>query len=332
MSTPESVNLTSSEMASLWKEYISLSHSSCMLTYFIAKAEDNEVFNILESTLQLVENNKSATKHLLQSENVPIPIGFDNQDVDVNAPRLFSDSFSLLYIKNLSRVMITTCALMYTMSSRKDIRNHFNTCLKRATDIFDTVSDLLLDKGLYTRPPFIQPPKKSDFIESKDYLSGNNLLEDQRYLNAVEISHIFGNIEANVVGNTLTQAFGQTADLKEIRSIMVDAGKLAEKIINSLTKFLTSSKLPAPMPSETQVFSSAQSPFSDRFVMYQLTFLNAAGISDYATSLAVSMRSDLKRQYMDVLNNTVKLAKKAESLMIENNWIEQPPQQDKILK
>ena len=76
MSSPESVKLTSSEMASLWSEYISHTHNSCVLQYFIAKAEDIEVLDVLKKTYQIVENLKDNTKQILQSENVPIPIGF----------------------------------------------------------------------------------------------------------------------------------------------------------------------------------------------------------------------------------------------------------------
>ncbi|MGD6830693.1 DUF3231 family protein [Sutcliffiella halmapala] len=330
MSSSNRVRLTSSEMASLWSEYINHTHSSCMLEYFIAKAEDAEVLEVLNKTFQIIEDSKDNTKRILESENVPIPVGFSSQDVDVNAPRLFSDSFFLLYIKNLSKVMVASCSLMYIMSTRKDMREHFKECLSKASNVFESVSDVLLNKGLYTRPPVIEPPKKSDFVEDKDYLNGINLLGDQRFLNAIEISHVFGNIEANVIGNALTKGFGQTADLKEVREFMQNAGGLSEKIINLLTQFLSGSQLPAPMPSDTQVYNSSHPPFSDRLMMYQITTLSAAGLSDYATSLATSQRNDLKRHYMDLIDDTVKLAKKAENIMIKNSWKEQPPQQDKI--
>lgn len=330
MSSPESVKLTSSEMASLWTEYINDTHSSCMLEYFIAKAEDNEISLSLKKILGVIDKFKSDTKLLLEKESVPVPTGFSSQDVNLNAPRLFSDSFSLLYIKNLSRVMVSSCGLMFTMSTRKDIRNHFKECLTQATVVFDDISDLLLNKGIYTRPPIIEPPKQGDFVESKEYLNGKDLFGDQRYLNAVEISHIFGNIEANVVGDTITKGFAQTADIQEVRDFMDNANKLSQKVVNTLTQFLTGSHLPAPMPSDTQVFSSSQPPFSDRLMMYQITTLTSAGLSDYATSLATSQRNDLKKHYMDLIDDTAKLAKKAENLMIENRWKEQPPQQDKI--
>ncbi|MFV8829592.1 DUF3231 family protein [Alkalihalobacterium sp. APHAB7] len=331
MGSHENIKFTSSEMASLWSAYINHTHSICMIEYFIAKAEDSEVLNVLKNTYQNIEQSKETCKQLLHSEQIPIPTAFSSQDVDVNAPRLFSDSFSLIYIKNLSRAMVASCGLMFTMSTRKDVRDHFEDCLSKATSVFNEVSDLLLKKGLYTRPPFIEPPKKADFIEDKDYLNGMNLLNDQRFLNAVEISHVFANIEANVIGNAITKGFGQTADKKEVREFMENASQLSGKIVNSLTQFLTGSQLPAPMPSETQVFSSTHPPFSDRLMMYEITVLSGAGLADYATSLSTSMRNDLKKHYMNLINDTMKIAKKAESIMIENHWLEQPPQQDRII-
>ncbi|WP_096199913.1 DUF3231 family protein [Bacillus sp. FJAT-45350] len=330
MSSHEAVKITSSEMASLWNAYINHTHSICILEYFIAKAEDSDILNTLKNTYQKINNSKESCQQLLQSEQVPIPTAFSTHDVDVNAPRLFSDSFSLMFIKNLSRAMVASCGLMFTMSTRKDVREHFEDCLSKGTTIFNEVSDLLLEKGLYTRPPFIDPPKKSDFIEDNDYLNGIDLFSDQRYLNSIEISHVFANIEANVIASALTKGFAQTADIKEVREFMENAGQLSEGIVNSLTQFLTGSQLSAPMPSETQVFSSSHPPFSDRLMMYEITVLSAAGLTDYATSMATSMRNDLKRHYMDLINDTSKISKKAEKLMIENHWLEQPPQQDRI--
>ncbi|WP_421378132.1 DUF3231 family protein [Bacillus salacetis] len=332
MSSPESVKLTSSEMASLWDAYISNTHTACVLKHFVAVAEDSDVLKLLSETLEVIQNAEQKTKKILESENIPIPIGFTDQDVDVNAPRLFTDTFSLLYIKNMARVMLAACSLMYSMSTRKDIRNHFKECINRGTDIFDSVSDLLLAKGTYIRPPFIEPPKEVDFIENKDYVNGKNFFKDQRYLNAIEISHIFANIESNVVGNALTQAFGQTADLKQIRDFMGDAGQLCTKVVNTLTEYLTGSKLPAPMGSDTHVYSSPKPPFSDKLMAYEMSVLIATALSDYATSMAASMRNDLKSHYMDLLEDTLKIGKKAEDIMIEHAWLEQPPQQDKLTR
>lgn len=226
--------------------------------------------------------------------------------------------------------MLTSCSLMFTVSTRKDIREFFQNCLSEGAVIFNEICDEMLSKGIYTRPPFIEPPKKTDFIESTEYLSGIDILKDQRLLNAIEVTHIFGNIEANVIGKTLMQGFGQTADLKEVRDFMNKAAKLSEEVITSLTEFLTGSQLPAPMGSEAQVFSTDQAPFSDKLMMYEVSVLVAAGISDYASATAASLRNDLKSHYMNLLTDTARLGGKAEKLMIKHSWLEQPPQQEKI--
>ncbi|WP_307439756.1 DUF3231 family protein [Bacillus sp. V2I10] len=38
---------------------------------------------------------------LFQNEKFPIPHGFTDEDVDINAPRLFSDVFMLLYLRQM---------------------------------------------------------------------------------------------------------------------------------------------------------------------------------------------------------------------------------------
>ena len=126
------------------------------------------------------------------------------------------------------------------------------------------------------------------------------------------------------------KGFGQTADSQEVRELMVKAGKLSENVVTSLTEFMTGSDLPAPMGSETQVYSSSQAPFSDKLMMYEASVMIAAGVSDYASGMAASLRNDLKSHYTTLFSETAKLGKKAETLMIQNSWLEQPPQQEKI--
>lgn len=330
MDTPDKVNLTSSEMASLWDAYISHTHSLCILKYFRAKAEDQEILEVMNTIYQVLDKSKTEFESIMHTEGIPIPAGFSDQDVNVSAPRLFSDTFAIMFFKNLSRVMMTSCTLMFTVSTRKDIRELFQNCLNSGGDIFNEICEVMLAKGIYTRAPYIEAPNKVDFIENRDYLNGKDFLKDQRLLNAVEITHVFGNIEANIIGGALLKGFGQTADLKEVRDFMNKASQMSEKVVKSLTEFLAGSQLPSPMGSETQVYSSTQAPFSDKFMMYEATVLVATGISDYAAALAASFRNDLRSHYTDLFTDTSKLGRKAEAIMIENKWLEQPPQQDKI--
>ena len=47
------VRLTAGEIAQLWAQYLNDSSSICVLTYFLEKAEDDEIKPIIEFALQL---------------------------------------------------------------------------------------------------------------------------------------------------------------------------------------------------------------------------------------------------------------------------------------
>ena len=56
--------------------------------------------------------------------------------------------------------------------------------------LYDTGADVSLSKGLFVRPSYIPYPTKTDFVDSKKYLSGLNPFTNNRPLNAVEISYL----------------------------------------------------------------------------------------------------------------------------------------------
>lgn len=74
------------------------SMSICVYKYFLKIVGNNEIKPILELALQLSkEHIKKITEFL---KGAKLPMGFTENDVNLNAPRLFSDqlfSFLLLY-------------------------------------------------------------------------------------------------------------------------------------------------------------------------------------------------------------------------------------------
>ncbi|MDG5789276.1 DUF3231 family protein [Evansella sp. AB-P1] len=326
MSASQNVRINASEMASLWNGYMSQTHNICMLKYFIEQTEDPDTKDFLQRTNATSMELVNECKSLLEKENVPVPTGFTDEDVNIHAPRLFSDSFFLMYVKNMLRAKIAVFGFMNTACKEKELRNYFKKGLDEGVASYDEVTDLMLEKGIYMKPPFIEPPEEVDFVEDKEYLDRQMLLKENRDLNAIEISHVFGNIEANMVGKLITKGFKQTADIKEVREFMEQGEEMTEKRLKAMSKLLSEHDLPIPMASEPIVYRSTEAPFSDKLMMFQMTLLTAAAISEYATSLAASMRSDLVSTYMNAIKDTSKLALKGSALMIENNWLEQPPQ------
>ena len=94
-------------MSGLWTQYIDDTIAVCVNSYFLEKVEDEEVRPIIEWTLDTAKENVSIMQELFQKEDFPIPIGFTEQDVNPKAPRLFTDTFFLKYLRQMSMSAMT---------------------------------------------------------------------------------------------------------------------------------------------------------------------------------------------------------------------------------
>src|SRR5699024_4752493 len=118
------------------------------------------------------------------------PNGFSEQDVNMEAPWLFSDIFCLSYLNHMAKVGMLTYSGFIAMSTREDIRKYFTSAITKSAQLYNQSSDIGLNKGINARHPYIEVPKKSEYVDTKKYLSGLNPLNEKRSLNAVEISHL----------------------------------------------------------------------------------------------------------------------------------------------
>ncbi|WP_339216749.1 DUF3231 family protein [Ornithinibacillus sp. FSL M8-0202] len=102
MDTNHNARLTSTEITQLWTNYMDDSMAICIFRYFFYIVEDNEVKELVKYALDLAESHIPKLNSFFEGENYPVPIGFNvNEDVDVNAPRLYSDSYILTYIRDV---------------------------------------------------------------------------------------------------------------------------------------------------------------------------------------------------------------------------------------
>src|ERR1700754_226503 len=100
MKTEHNVRFTSAEMAALWSGYMNDTMAICVLSYFLSTVEDAEIKSVIESALKIADTHIEQLTALFRSEDFPIPQGFTASDVNIDAKRLFADSFFLYYIKN----------------------------------------------------------------------------------------------------------------------------------------------------------------------------------------------------------------------------------------
>jgi hypothetical protein len=187
------IRLTAPEIASLWTQYIFDTMSICFFRYALEHIEDHEVKSIYQTSLELSKKHVQKITEFMSKENYPIPRGFtEEDDVNIHAPRLFQDPFYLNYIYIMSLQGMTGYALSVSNSIRSDLRKYYITCMSETMELFDQSIDLMLSKGLFTRPPIISPPDSIDFVKHQSFLTG--WLGDRRPLNAIEIGDISFNM------------------------------------------------------------------------------------------------------------------------------------------
>ncbi|WP_186577891.1 DUF3231 family protein [Aquibacillus kalidii] len=323
----EKVRLTSSEISVMWSSYQNNSFSICTLNHFLANVDDPNIRSVLQYSYEISEENLQKTRKILMKDNQPIPIGFTKDDVNQSAPRLYSDAFYLYYLKNMAKVGISVYGIALTTTARSDVRSMLSEAIKTSTELYNRTTDVLVEKGLFIRSPFVTTPDHVDFIEKKDYLgSPFNLINNNRPLNVVEITHIEANIEANIVGKVLLSGLSHVAKTKQVSQYCNRGKEIANKHVNVFTDMLANDELPTPMPWDIEVTDSTTSPFSDKLIMFHTTLMIASSISNYATSAAASLRTDISASYIRLSGETALYSKDGINIMIKNHWLEQPPQ------
>nr|WP_231686796.1 DUF3231 family protein [Bacillus sp. JCM 19034] len=242
-----------------------------------------------------------------------------------NAPRLYSDSFYLYYIKNMAKVGLSVYSVALATSAKPSVRELYSNALKSSTDLYNKTSDVLLSKGLYLRPPYVSTTNEIDFINQKNYKSG--LLNfKRRPINLIEISHLFANIETNLVGQVLLTGLTQVAKAKEVRKYCNKGKDIATKHVKLFSTILTDDDISVPMPSDLTVSNSTIAPFSDKLVMFHTALLIQSSTSNYATAAAASLRSDIGTTYVRLTTEITAYANDGVNIMIDNSWFEEPPQ------
>ncbi|MGG1517899.1 DUF3231 family protein [Paenibacillus oryzisoli] len=327
METSTPIKLTASELGTLWTTYINDTMAKCILSYFFQKAEDLEIKHVVESALRISVNHLESLKRLFKEEDFPIPQGFTDHDVNVHAKRLFSDSFSLYYLKNMSKVGITTFGVAFSMATRADIRAFFHDCTMHTIALDQKVTELLLAKGLYVRPPSIPTPHLIEFVSDKSFLSGGFFgFGDKRPLLSIEIAQLFSNIHTNALGKALLMGFSQVVKSPEIHKYFITGKEISSKHVKVFSDVLLDDDIPTPMTWDADVSDSTDPPFSDKLMLFHVSLLIAAGTANYGVSAAACPRKDLATSYVRLAAEIATYAENGALLMIKNSWLEEPPQ------
>ncbi|SFE01844.1 Protein of unknown function [Lentibacillus persicus] len=317
-------SLTSAEITQLWTTYMNDAGLICQLEYFTAQTEDEAIKQAAMHGLELAQSHINKIEDIFNKEDYPIPYSFKlKEDVDVNAPRLFSDSYLLYYLHQGAQVAIQAHSVSLGLAGREDVYDLFSDCLQEQISFIKMVHDILQTKALYKAYPMLPTPESYDFVQNQSFLTG--YFGERRPLTGTEINNLYGNYFRNALGSATLIGFSQVATNNDVRKYLVRGKEIAQKHCEIFGSVLHEDDLPASTRMEDSVTDSTTYTFSDKLMMYYSTGLIALSVGFYGNSMAMSPRRDLGVMYNRLLNEILKYAEDGANIMIKNGWMEEPP-------
>lgn len=328
------VKLTSAELSQIWAAYQNDTLAVCVLKYFMGYIKDKDIRSVAAYALQISEGHVKHLTNVFRDEGMPVPYGFkEEEDVDLAAPALFSETYILSYMRQMGELGINATSVAVALSARMEIFDYFTQCMNEYTILLKKATQVLQAKGLYIRPPNIPMPDKVDFVNKQSFLTG--WMGNRRPLLSLEITNLFNNIQRNALGAATLMGFSQVAKSSAVRKYLMRGKDIASKHVEIFGSILREDDLPVPMTWDAEVTDATTPPFSDKLMMFNTTALIAIGMGYYGASISTSLRRDISAHYVRLTSEIAKYSEDGANLMIENGWMEQPPQaldRDKLMK
>jgi hypothetical protein len=318
------IRLTAGELGQLWTQYLNDSSSICVLTFFLEKVEDLEIKPVIEFALNLSKSHVQKVAAILTEEKNVVPKGFSiKEDVDLHAPRLYSDSFVLNFINQMSKVGLTTYAGSVGASVRSDIKSYYMECLTETMQLYDKSTDLLLSKGLFIRSPSLPNLEEVEFVKKQWFIL--DVFGEKRPLIAAEVDNLFANLQRNALGVAALTGFSQVAKNKEVKQFFLKGLEVGNKHVKLFRSKLEECKLPAPMGWDSEITNSTAHTFSDKLMMFFTSGLINLSVGYYGTAISQSPRGDISAMYNRLSLEVQMYSEDGANILIKNGWLEQPP-------
>jgi len=297
-----------------------------MLKHFLQHLEDTELILPVNKSLKISQLHVDQIKRIFEIENIPVPIGFTEKDVDLSAPPLFNELFALSLVYAMSGIKMVNYSFVLSSVARRDIRQFFTDCIHQATELYNDSTGLMLSKGIYDRPPMINYPKKVEFIK-KEAIYVFGFWGEKRPLNSIELTEIFRNIERNYFAVLLSQGLLQVVKDSKIKQYISKGKDISEEQINLFNKLLIKENALGTIPVNMEVTDSTTSPFSDKLITGLFDFLNSVDVMLIGRALSLSMRADLAAHFSKLIQKVISYMVEGYDIMVGRQWLEQPPQQ-----
>ena len=317
--------LTVTEISNIWSTFLKISMELRLFQYFNASADDMEIKNVTEKLVNHCEQGLNELHKIFKKEKLTAPIGFTEEDVIIDAHKVFSDTFMLYFCHDITMLSMSTYPSALSDCSRRDVREFFQIVINFSMETQNELVDLMVSKGVYLKPPQIVLENELDFVDSKKYLSG--IFDDSRPLNAAEITNLTRIIHRAHFSKMIFVSFSKLANSKGNKQYFSKGRDKIEYVQNSIQEIFEKENIPISASGDYLIFDVEKSPFSDKLMLF---FVNVClGMFCFAMigqAMNSSVRSDIIYKLTKISNKLRKYYGEGLLLMIKENWLEEPPQ------
>ncbi|MFX4260734.1 DUF3231 family protein [Pelotomaculum propionicicum] len=319
----KSPELSSSEIGNLFNTYMNVDMISVFIKHLSQHVEDSDIKSLVREAVQLYEQRAKDIRDIMERNNLPQPVGFTAEDINLGAPRLYSDIFCIYYLFCLERAIMPINTITLGFLTRSDVREVFNQSTISSLKYLDKVTGTLLSKGLYIRYPNVAIHKVNDFVKKQNFLTG--FLGDKRPSLALEIASSYHLVFLNAMGKYLLTGFRQTARSKQVKNYIDRGINIIDKIVDTFSAHLKDEDVPVPMFWDSMVTDSVEPPVSDKIMMYHIRFISICGAMEYSYLMALNLRHGVKAKYLFTMTEAGDFAEDGTNILIDNHWFEEPP-------
>lgn len=320
----KNITMTAGEVSELFTAYLNNSASMYVLPYFIAKTQDPDIREVIETSYSMSKSIIQRITEVFNAINHPLPEGFSEKDVNLNAKKLFSDRFMLIYVRYMARFGLTSYSEARACFTRADIRDLINDSILANLKLFNMADDVLLGKGIYLKEPYIPVPDRIEAVRRQSFLAG--FFGDKRTLNASELNRLYLNFHRNAMGKAFLIGLSQTTKDEEIREYLLRGKKISQNHMEVVSDFLQKDDLPVPSSMDSEVTDSTDPVFSDKLVLFHVAGLSSLGLGVNGISLSRVMRRDISLAITRFISDVGLFAEDGLQMMIDRGWFERIPQ------
>ncbi|TLS35397.1 DUF3231 family protein [Pseudalkalibacillus caeni] len=319
------IELTANEISNIWAGYLKSSMELRFFEHFLSTTKDKDIKKVVEKMFNFSQKKINELKKIFNKDHLAVPLGFTEKDIRDDAEKVFSDQLILFFCNDLTMLSMITYPSALSDCTRKDIRDYFQMSIEHNIKIQNEITELMLSKGIYLKPPQVSINSELDFVENVSYLNG--FFGGSRPVNTAEIANLSRIIQRAQFSKMIFVGFSQLATEKEVKKYFRKGRDELEKVSDALREILDDENIPVSSSSDYKLYDVKMSPFSDKLMMFYVnTCLGMFCFIMISQAMTSCLRTDIIFELNKISKDMQKYYSQGLLLLIKEKWIEQPPQ------